>query len=78
MGLGPGDFACQHVQFFGHGRIGINRHVQSVAKRVARRAGEALRRFRAGASPRACPISRNFTCATHAALFDWVRFVSTI
>jgi hypothetical protein len=73
MGFCPGDFACQHVQFFGHGRIGTNRYVQSVAKRVARRAGEALRRFRAGAAPRAGPISRNFACATHAAFF-----VSTI
>jgi hypothetical protein len=58
-GVGPGDFARERVHLFGQGRIGANRHAQSVAKRVSRRASATLRGFWAGAGRRVGAVCRH-------------------
>ena len=45
FGVWPGNFARERVHLFSKNGIGKNRHAQTVAKRISRRAGAALPRF---------------------------------
>ncbi len=69
FGVWPGNFARERVHLFGKNGIGKNRHAQTVAKRISRRAGAALSGFRAGAGPCVGAVCLDLARARHAGSF---------
>ena len=69
FGVWPGNFARERVHLFGKNGTGKNRHAQTVAKRISRRAGAALSGFRAGAGPCVGAVCLDLARARHAGSF---------